>query len=392
MRKLPVSITILLFFAAVFSYSLNPADIPISLPSARTAAFGGIHTALADDISTLFSNPAGFNSVESQFSVGEITTRLSGPVFTITNVVMEAAKGDLSETLQNPDVTNLLKTLYAGANIAGPIYFGYVGSGLGFGIFNLSTITIENAGTSSLAASVNETILFSGGYSFRIPLGKSTRSTLDTGVLLKTFINGSVSLEKSILEFESLFSSISPDLILDEKLFLTTGIGLDIGVRYSYNDTIAFGLIGRNLFAPTITYEYASVNGFMDKESPTGDPSQGRLPIDLTTGFIYTPGFELFNGLLSDFKFALDYRDILDFVTHPGTTLNPLLKIGMGLEMQLLDIIALRGGFSEGLFSSGLGIDLSIFTINLAMFGSELSSEPGIHPVYNIILGLEFRI
>jgi hypothetical protein len=45
----------------------------------------------------------------------------------------------------------------------------------------------------------------------------------------------------------------------------------------------------------------------------------------------------------------------------------------------------------EGLFTAGVGLDLKIFTLNAAMFGTELSSEPGMRPVYNILIGLEFR-
>jgi hypothetical protein len=48
-------------------------------------------------------------------------------------------------------------------------------------------------------------------------------------------------------------------------------------------------------------------------------------------------------------------------------------------------------GFNEGYFSAGLGLDLTIFRLSLTMFGSELSTEPGLRPVYNLILGLEFR-
>jgi hypothetical protein len=61
------------------------------------------------------------------------------------------------------------------------------------------------------------------------------------------------------------------------------------------------------------------------------------------------------------------------------------------VEVVMLQILALRAGFNEGYFSAGLGLNLTFFSLNLTMFGSELSTEPGLRPVYNLLLGLEFR-
>ena len=49
------------------------------------------------------------------------------------------------------------------------------------------------------------------------------------------------------------------------------------------------------------------------------------------------------------------------------------------------------GSRASGL-AAGLGIDLTFLRLNLAMFGQELSTEPGLAPTYNVILGVEFRL
>ena len=82
----------------------------------------------------------------------------------------------------------------------------------------------------------------------------------------------------------------------------------------------------------------------------------------------------------------------MDFVTHPATATNPVLHIGVGLELTLLEILSLRGGFYDGYFSAGLGINMSFMKLNAAMFGRELSSEPGVNPAYNLAVGLEFSM
>ena len=87
----------------------------------------------------------------------------------------------------------------------------------------------------------------------------------------------------------------------------------------------------------------------------------------------------------------VDYHDMFDFLIYPPASTHPLLHIGVGCELQLLEIVYLRAGFYQCLPSAGLGIDLSLFTLNMAIFGRELSREPGGYPIYGYMIGLEFR-
>ncbi|MCK7521375.1 MAG: hypothetical protein MZV64_28675 [Ignavibacteriales bacterium] len=52
---------------------------------------GGMHTALADDITTLFSNPAGFRSAGPEPTPSpSLTVGLTGPVFSIADLIVQA--------------------------------------------------------------------------------------------------------------------------------------------------------------------------------------------------------------------------------------------------------------------------------------------------------------
>jgi hypothetical protein len=66
----------LAFPSHVFSWESAFFDFFEFSYSARAAAMGGLHCAIADDASTLFSNPAGFRSVKPQFSVSQVTIGL----------------------------------------------------------------------------------------------------------------------------------------------------------------------------------------------------------------------------------------------------------------------------------------------------------------------------
>jgi hypothetical protein len=193
-----------------------------------------------------------------------------------------------------------------------------------------------------------------------------------------------------LIELPDLFSE-GADLVLNNPFSLTTGIGLDIGTRYTFQDMLTIGFVGRNVFTPTTRSDYTSLDAFLSKEPPA-EPVHGLVPFDLSLGVMYTPDIGDWVRYFSGFKILLDYRDIFDFLTHPDMTLNPFLKIGFGAEIKILRVLWLRAGFSEGLLSSGLGLDYGMVRLNIAMFGSEMSMEPGMRSVFNILVGVEIRL
>lgn len=359
---------------------------PIRIPSARNAALGGRHVALADDTGTLFSNPAGFRSAEPGFSIASIGVELSGPIFDMTSLLLSGSAPDLASA----DVQDLMRNLYAGLNLPGPVSFAYVGNGLGFGFYNNTGLSFATRGTlPTVTTEMREEFIFAGGYSFRIPLPEDWNSSLDAGALLSASIVGSSEIKKDLLSLYDAFSD-PIGLVYDEPFELILGLGVDLGLLYSYKEKLAVGIVGRNLYAPNLIRNYATFQDFLDSTSPS--TSRELTPIDLSAGILFRPSWRFLERYVSDLKLMLDYEDILDFLTHPGTSTNPLLHIGLGCELVLLDILSLRGGFYQALFSAGLGLDLSVLTLNLSMYGRELSPEPGLQPVYNLLLSLQYDL
>jgi hypothetical protein len=167
------------------------------------------------------------------------------------------------------------------------------------------------------------------------------------------------------------------------------GFGVDAGVLYTWNSVLSVGITGRNPYTPVIRNTYASLGAFSSGSAPT--VSYGLAPISLDAGILFTPRLGVLQDYLTGLKLMLDYGDILDFITHPATAKNPLLHIGLGAELTMLDILSLRDGFGQGYFSAGLGLNLTVFQLSLSMYGSELSLEPGLRPAYNLLAGIEFR-
>jgi hypothetical protein len=365
-------------------------DSRVEIVSARTAAIGGPHVAFADDLSTLFANPAGLRAAKPQMSVAELTLGLTGPIFSVADVASKVSDGeDPAALLATERVSDLFDDLYSSVTLNGPFAFGYVGDGLGLGFFNSSGVSVSTTGTvPTVTASVEEDFVLKGGYAFSIELPEETRSALDVGLMVEASIKNTIEVQETTVDFLTKFNSPSMRVLLSQPYFMDVGLGLDVGLLYSWNRLVAVGLVGRNLPTFTVRNAYSSFRDFASGGSRTVD--YGYVPFDLTAGIMLTPELGDLNRYLTNLKLFLDYRDMLDFVIHPGTARNPLLHFGAGAEITVLEILSLRAGISEGYLSAGLGLDLSVCRIDFAIFGRELSDEPGERPVSTVLLGVSF--
>jgi hypothetical protein len=99
----------------------------------------------------------------------------------------------------------------------------------------------------------------------------------------------------------------------------------------------------------------------------------------------------MLTSYIDGFTILADYNDIFDFLIYPPGARHPLLHIGLGIEITLLEVVKLRAGFYQLLPSGGISLDLSFFTIDVAVFGRELSAKPWTTPVYGYMAGIRFH-
>jgi len=347
----------------------------ISIESARLSAMGGTHAAFTDDFLAFFTNPAGLRSFGTGWNYCDLTITGVGPIFSIIDLIIDR---DMEA------IPDLIRGMYAGADVVGPLSFGYIGNGIGIGLFNSTGLFIENIAPLTVGLTLSEEILFCSGYSFRIPM-KSSDHTFDIGFSLKCFMRGEIAATTSILDL----MSIDTGFLMSEPFYLVTGFGLDLGLLYSYKGIFTLGMTGKDVFTPTRRTQYSDILSCFSGQGGTSE--NGIIPFNFTIGIEYAPELRRSKKYINDFRILLDYNDIFDFITHQETSKNPLLHIGFGMEIKLLRILSLRGGLYQGLFSAGFGVELGVFTLNFAMFGREFSSEPGLKSTYNIQIGLEFQ-
>lgn len=351
---------------------------PFVIPSARLNGMGGRHAALADDFSSLFSNPAGFVGVREELSVAELTVSAYGPIFDIVDASQDFLGGD--GTL---DLSPIVGPggFAAGVDAAGPLSFGWVGRSLGFGFFNRTRVDSSAKGL-TLSATASEEFLVTGGYAFRF-LNRDGH-VMDAGFLGKGFIRGSLALQSSILTVTDLFDG-NP---LETQPFNTVaGVGADLGILYRFAQTYSAGLVFRDAYSPALKTVYGSASDFFN--GAEGDGSYVTVRPSLDVGFAYQPRIPVLDRYLSRFSLLLDYKDVLGFMDLIPR--NPILNLGIGAEVVVLDALSLRAGIADAAPSLGFGIDFSFMQLDFAMRGVELGLDPGAQTTYAIDLGLLFR-
>jgi len=369
-------IALFAFPARVFSWEDAFFDLLELSPSARAAAMGGLHAALADDATTLFSNPAGLRSVDRQITVSNCTLSF-----------YESAGNFLGESLAGVGGSSAVRQGYF--NLWGPLAFSYVRKGRGFGIFSSSNIFMQTWGPIPAAREMLEVnLVLIAGWAFRIPLPARWQSTLDVGFSLVGFASarGSTNtdfrqvLQSSASAMELLGNSTSASSAL--------GAGIEFGLLYSFREWLAFGIAGRNLSLEQIR-SFGSIQDLIGGGSSTS--RYIGLPLDLSAGILFRPPLGRLGWFLSDLVIAADYHNMFDFAIYPDGATNPLLHIGAGLELKLLEIVSLRAGYYQCLPSVGIGLDLSLFALDFAYFGRELSKDPGGYPVDSYSIGVDFK-
>jgi len=348
-----------------------------------TNALGGKHVALAGGLQSLFSNPAGLAEAEPVISAARLGLGLSGPVFDIANIL-------ISSSNFQTDLVNLLSSsgykLYAAADLSGPLSFAYVGQGLGFGIFNDTRVVIDVKGVTSVKVSLTEDVLIVGGYGFRIPTGE--KSALDLGFAAKGYVRGAFVLDGGLLELTSLMTD--PTAIMGQPFVLTTGIGLDAGIRWNWDEVVAVGLSCMDVYSPSSVSTYSNISGFISNPSTAlVSSATGLIHPDLGLGFMWKPPLGILDRVFDGLSILLDYDDILGlFAPIPR---NAILNVDLGVEARILQILSIRLGIREALPQAGVYFDLEAFKMGVSAWGDELGYEPGERPIYNLALSFDFE-
>jgi hypothetical protein len=373
--------------APVFSYDF--LQEPLTLPTPRVQAAGGFHAADTGDWTVLFTNPGAFFDVEETHLFTQLSVNLKGPVQSLAGIAAGLLSGASSpaDLLADPEVLALLKGLYGGADIIGPLSLAYVGNGLGLGVFNGTSITLKQEAPLTIKLELTEKILAYMGYAFSIPLPDPEQS-LSLGLSFKGALIGTTSLIKSYAELAS--ADLGVDMVMSSPLDLSLGVGMDGGLFYRYRDLMSIGFTALDVFTPLQRTTYTGgIEGLLNG-GPSHSSGTGVVPFTLNLGLDLSPHWEFLDRWITDIHFLFDMKNLLGSWVFVAAYVNPWLRLSFGAELTLLEVFTLRVGLNQGLLSAGFGVALGRVKMNVAVYGAELGAEPGSHPVYNLMAGFQF--
>jgi hypothetical protein len=353
---------------------------PFSMPSTRNSALGGPHVAYTDDINSLFINPAALRTTRT-VSAGELSLGIYGNTRDFIDVTKNINNMDKLVDIFSRLITESNGNIPLGFDLRGPIAFGNIKNGWGWGVFDRFYGGTQVTGK-NIQAWAKVDLMFNLGYSLRI--WDRGPHTLDAGIVGKVFhrveINsGQVSLAELMTNNDVLASRLN-------FVPITLGTGLDLGFQYRLADNFTLGL--------TVT-DLISLGCVMFWDRKVYSPAGGRpLPyvVPIIPSISLGASYKIIDTPSFSWAVMMDYTDFINlFYQDDYNSRNGWLNLRFGTELTLFKHVALRAGLNEMLPAVGIGLDLAAFKLNAALYGKELSNEPGGLSTYALDVGLIFH-
>lgn len=310
--------------------------------SVRALGMGDAYTALADDSSSLFYNPAGLARVRGlNWKIFSLHAGASGiEAYNKIKDLNGSGGGDqLSDTIQKLYGDHVSSAVGGESMFTMPM--------LGIGVYNHTDalIKVDNPVYPALQTDV----INDYGY------------TLGVGVPLGPFLQAGLNLRyvKRTGARLPLGASVLADLDIDKLQAQVTRWGVGYAA-----DT------GMNLIlpAPFFTATLSAVWKNMGKTNYRSENAAQILPSD-------DNNITLGAALKFDTP-VLSIAPALDFQNLNRTDIQLARKFNFGIEIGL-PLVDIRGGFREGYYTAGAGVNLGLFRVDVATYGVELGAYPG---------------
>jgi len=144
------------------------------------------------------------------------------------------------------------------------------------------------------------------------------------------------------------------DLLEDSLRVKRTGVAFDIGGLLKLSDGLEVGFVLADAF------------GNLDKDSLS--------LVDTTSGSDFDTNLKVGARINLPFRIKAEFM-VVDLLNKQDT--NFFNRVHIGGEMDLV-ILKLRGGFNQGYPTFGVGLNLAIIQLDLAVWTDEIGSVPGL--------------
>ncbi len=328
---------------AIFAVAAGTAQAEMMTinSNVRALGMGDAFLGLADDSSALFYNPAGLARVSG----------INLKLFSLRAGASGVEAYDKIKDLNGSDdeaYAEALKQLYGEH-----VWSGVGGSAaftmpmLGFSVYNHldALVQVHNPVYPEIDTSVIN------DYGYVLGIGLPLAPVFHVGANFKYIKRTGARVPYG--------ASVVADLDSDELYSNVTGWGKGYGVDLGANFVIP-----APLFSAVFSGVWKNVGGMSFKsDDPNANiPSEKN---DMSLGLALN-----FDTPLLSIAPAVDFR----YLNREDLQLSRKLNFGIEIGVPLLDI---RGGFHEGYYTAGLGVNLGLFQVDAATYGVELGAYPG---------------
>lgn len=338
-----------LILAALWSFGASAELVRESYASARALGMGNAFTAMADDASALWYNPAGLARVRgAHFHLVDTSFRVDG-MNTVTRIGNALFQGDYDNLIRQDlqamafSLRPTFVTKYFGIS-----FYDSINSFSDFRDLNSLTATADIFAFNDLGVILGMGFPFTDYLSFGTSVRIFQRTSLDTTITTETLVN---QIGVDVTDFQT--------AIYD---YLKTQYGAGWGVGVNFGGMAKIPVFKKGGPDWTIGFLTENVGNLHFRRLGTNT----NLPPDLKMTYHLGTAFRFPLAKTSELNLTFDYRHVFD-KTIPGTK-----KIHIGAEYRGR-FFDLRAGMHQLYPTLGFGIKLPSHTrFNFATYGVEL--------------------
>ncbi|OJF77559.1 MAG: hypothetical protein BKP49_00815 [Treponema sp. CETP13] len=367
--------------SAFEAHRVTPVDV-------SSLAMGGTHFADTTHFYTLYSNPAAIAFTEEKSLLASSSVNISGPITEFPELITNVFSTDFNDTEEISE--NIITPLLDLVGTSG-LDMGFDSSFLTFGkiidldTFSFAIATMDNLYEDTSIDSLTSSSAIAGydtGIEFAIALPVNLKiipGTLSIGLSGR----GTYQVESQSDDFISLATNLD---LSELDYYTIAGIGIDAAIEHQIG-FLTTAIVCQDAFSPVFITQYDNVDDLLAFNGTQLDTQTLDTKLGIGTE-IKIPLKEKTHGIVNYCTIYADYKDFLPLFQDDSISRNPILELALGTEVKLIDIYTLKVGINESYLSTGIGIDLGKFTLNLAVYGSELGLEPGANPLLNSALSM----